>query len=315
MVKVLVTGGAGFIGSHIVDLLVTEGYQVAVLDNLSTGNLRNLNPKVELYKVDLTDFSGVKEVLAQYRPDYVIHHAAQVDVMTSLQDPVQDGTINILGSLNLFREAFQMGVKKVIYASSAAIYGDPGDTQPLPLSEGIPIYPLSPYGISKYTPEHYLRIAATAAEASYAVLRYANVYGPRQNATGEGGVVAIFSHLISQKQPVTIYGDGEQTRDFVYVSDVARANLAALRAEENGIFNVSTGRRVSVNELLALLQEIAGVSTVCHHLPLRPGEILHSALDPRKAKEKLGWKAQTNFSQGLQQTYNYFLQLVLEEGA
>ena len=315
MVKVLVTGGAGFIGSHIVDLLVAEGYQVAVLDNLSTGNLRNLNPKVELYKVDLTDFSGVKEVLAQYRPDYVIHHAAQVDVMTSLQDPIQDGTINILGSLNLFREAFLVGVKKVIYASSAAVYGDPGATQPLPLSEEIPIYPLSPYGISKYTPEHYLRIAATAAEANYAILRYANVYGPRQNATGEGGVVAIFSHLISQQQPVTIYGDGEQTRDFIYVGDVARANLAALQVKENGTFNISTGQRISVNQLLALLQEIAGAHTACSYLPLRSGEILHSALDPQKAKEKLGWEAQTNFSQGLRQTYDYFLQLVLEEGA
>lgn len=304
--KALVTGGAGFIGSHIVDLLIKHGYAVAVLDNLSTGNPQNLNPGADFYEVDLTDFAKVSEAIKEYAPDYLIHHAAQVDVTTSLKDPLRDAAINILGSINLFQEAYRAGVKRIVYASSAAIYGDPVE---LPLTEEALIEPLAPYGASKYTPEHYLRILAQQASAGYTILRYANVYGPRQNFTGEGGVVAIFSHRITKGERVKIFGDGEQTRDFIYVKDVARANLAALNADQDGVFNISTGTRVSVNELFGYFQEMAGGKGVCSHEPARPGEILHSALDPAQAHKKLAWEAQTNLEEGLKETYAYFLKL------
>ncbi|MBO8126631.1 MAG: SDR family NAD(P)-dependent oxidoreductase [Firmicutes bacterium] len=298
--KVLVTGGAGFIGSHVVDRLVAAGYRVFVLDNLSTGRLANLNPKAEFFQIDLTDYAAVREMLKAVQPDYVIHHAAQVDVTTSLSKPLHDAQVNILGSINLFQEAFRVGARRIVYASSAAIYGNPVR---LPLKEEDAIVPLAPYGISKYTPEHYLRILAREAGSGYTILRYANVYGPRQSATGEGGVVAIFAHRLAAGEQPVIFGDGEQTRDFVYVEDVARANLVALETGVDDTFNISTGSRISVNELVRAFEKVIKRSITPRYEKPRPGEILHSALDPSKAREVLGWQAETDLLTGLKRTH------------
>ncbi|NLY55378.1 MAG: SDR family NAD(P)-dependent oxidoreductase [Firmicutes bacterium] len=302
--KVLVTGGAGFIGSHVADLLCAHGYAVSIIDNLSTGRVSNLPQEATFFHVDLTDFDEIRQVVEAVRPDYLIHLAAQVDVTTSLTNPLIDASTNILGSLNLFQVAYQVGVKRIVYASSAAVYGDPAA---LPLSEDVKIEPLSPYGISKYVPEHYLRIFASESGGHYTILRYANVYGPRQNASGEGGVVAIFSSRIAAGKPVTIFGNGEQTRDFIYVEDVAKANLAALHSNCDGVFNISTGVRISVNNLFDLFRQIAGDTARCEYAPPRPGEIMHSCLDPEKAKACLNWQAETDIFDGIAQTYKWFV--------
>ncbi len=302
--KVLVTGGAGFIGSHVADLLCAQGYTVSIIDNLSTGRLSNLSQEATFFHVDLTDFDEVRQVVEAVRPDYLIHLAAQVDVATSLTNPVVDASTNILGSINLFQAAYRGGVKRIVYASSAAIYGDP---VMLPLAEDVKIEPLSPYGVSKYAPEHYLRLFAAAANSHYTILRYANVYGPRQNASGEGGVVAIFSSRLAAGKPVTIFGDGEQTRDFIYVQDVAKANLAALHANCDGIFNISTGERISINKLFDLFRQVVGDSARCEYAPSRSGEIIHSCLDPKNAKACLNWQAEIDLLDGIAQTYNWFV--------
>jgi UDP-glucose 4-epimerase len=222
--KVMVTGGAGFIGSHVVDMLVSAGYRVSVVDDLSTGRFENINPGVNFYRVKIEgdDFGRVVE---RERPDAVIHHAAQVDVARSMNEPLKDAGINVLGSVNLLENCRRYRVGKVIYASSAAVYGSPAY---LPVDEGHPVAPQSPYGVSKHTVEHYLRIYQEVYGVRYTVLRYANVFGPRQDASGEGGVVAIFIDCLLKGKRVKIFGDGRQTRDFVYAGDVACANLAAL---------------------------------------------------------------------------------------
>lgn len=299
--RVLVTGGAGFIGSHIVELLIEHGNDVAVLDNLSTGAEENLPPGVRLYKTDISS-PGIRDVFAAERPEVVIHHAAQIDVRRSVEDPLADAQVNILGSINLLEQARLAGVRKVVYASSAAVYGNP---LTVPVTEEHPILATSPYGASKYTVEKYLYLYRQLYGLDYTVLRYANVYGPRQDPLGEGGVVAIFSHRIAKGLPVTIFGDGEQTRDYIYVGDVARANLLALTAGDGEVVNIGCGEEVSVNRLLDVMQEVAGTEVTVVQAPERPGEIRRSALANSRARRALGWSPTLSLREGLERVYTY----------
>ncbi|OAT80233.1 SDR family oxidoreductase [Desulfotomaculum copahuensis] len=297
--QVLVTGGAGFIGSHLVEQLLSGGADVAVLDDLSRGSLANLDSRAALYHGDIRDAGFVRETLDRVRPEVVLHHAAQVDVQISVADPALDAAVNTGGAINLLEACRTAGVRKVVYASSAAVYGDPVY---LPVDEKHPLNPLSGYGISKHTAEHYLAAYRALYGLEFTVLRYANVYGPRQDATGEGGVVAIFTDRLLRGEPPRIFGDGEQTRDFVYAGDVAAANLAALDKGDGRVLNVGTGRAVTVNRLLALLQELTGVSLSAEYCPPRPGDIRDSYLDCTAAQEALGWRADTGLRDGLART-------------
>lgn len=307
--RVLVTGGAGFIGSHIVDALIARGAQTAVLDNLSTGRFENIDPRVNFYKGDLRDEKFVRDTLRSEKPGYVIHHAAQIDVQTSVDNPAADAAINIMGTINLLEACRACGVRKIVYASSAAVYGNP---RYLPVDEKHPVHPLSGYGVSKHTVEHYLAVYKALYGLDYTALRYANVYGPRQDATGEGGVVAIFTDRLLRGQRCRIYGDGKQTRDFVFVGDVARANLAALEADSaagSGIYNISTGLPTPVNELYNILREITGSELEPEYCPPRAGDIEHSYLDERAAATGLKWRATQTLVDGLRDTVEYYKQM------
>ena len=300
--KVLVTGGAGFIGSHIVDALVGLGFQVSVVDDLSTGRFENINPGVNFYRlgVESADFQGA---IGRERPEAVVHLAAQVDVQRSLREPLADAETNILGAVNLLEACRRFNVGKVIYASSAAVYGSPAY---LPVDEKHPVEPQSPYGASKHTVEHYLRIYGEVYGVRYTALRYSNVYGPRQDATGEGGVVAIFVDKLLNGEAPKIFGDGEQTRDFVFVKDVAAANLAALHRGDGMILNVSTGARLSVNSLFKTLKKITGSLLEPVRCPPRPGDITHSYLSNEKAREALEWRPLHSLEEGLRETVEFY---------
>ena len=300
--KVMVTGGGGFIGSHVVDMLVAAGYRVSVVDDLSTGRFENINPGANFYRVKIED-DDFGRVVERERPDVVIHHAAQVDVVRSLQEPLQDARINVLGAVNLLENCWRYRVGKVIYASSAAVYGYPVY---LPVDEAHPVVPQSPYGVSKYTVEHYLRVYQELYGVRFTVLRYANVFGPRQNADGEGGVVAIFIDRLLKDKRVKIFGDGRQTRDFVYVGDVACANLAALERGDSEVLNISTGASLSVIDLFQLLKGLTGSSLEPEYCPPRPGDILHSCLANERAREVLGWSPRSTVEEGLRRTLDYY---------
>ncbi|MBO2521850.1 MAG: UDP-glucose 4-epimerase [Firmicutes bacterium] len=299
--RVLVTGGAGFIGSHIVERLLEQGHDVSVIDNLSTGREENLPRGVRLYRIDVTS-PDIGEVFAKEKPECVVHQAAQVDVRKSVADPALDASVNVLGSINLLEHCRRAGVRKVVYASTAAVYGNP---RTVPVPEDHPIQPASGYGISKYTVEQYLEVYRQLYQLDYTILRYANVYGPRQDPFGEGGVVAIFAHRIARRQPVTVFGDGQQTRDFVYAGDVAEANLLALDGGSGGVFNISTGAEVSVSRLIALFEGLTGHKAEVRHAPERPGEIQRSALDNRRAREVLGWSPRVSLDAGLEKLLAY----------
>ncbi|MZQ85678.1 NAD-dependent epimerase/dehydratase family protein [Paenibacillus sp. 5J-6] len=300
--NILVTGGAGFIGSQIVDDLLQEGHDVHILDNLSTGHMAYVNPRAVFHHGDLLD-SGLAEVFAAARPEVVIHHAAQIDIQTSLANPFLDAKINILGTIALLEQCREHGVRKLIYASSAAVYGTP---QYLSVDEAHPVRPLSFYGISKHTPEHYIESFALLSGMDYTILRYANVYGVRQDPKGEGGVVAIFlDKLLEGKQPI-IYGDGEQTRDFIYVQDIVRANRAALNKGSRGIYNISCNEQTSVNDLLKEMCSITGSSFNPSYEAARTGDIVHSRLDNRAALNALGWSPMFTLRDGLGATFAYY---------
>ncbi|MDA8233298.1 MAG: SDR family oxidoreductase [Clostridia bacterium] len=300
--KVVVTGGAGFIGSHIVDRLIEEGHDVVVVDNLSTGNVGQIRPEGEFYQLDITD-AALEEVFAKERPQFVIHHAAQIDVQKSLEDPVLDASVNILGTVNLLNCCVKYEVGKVIYASTAAVYGVP---QYLPIDENHPVGPISNYGISKYTPEQYLKVYQEMFGLNYTVLRYANVYGPRQGVKGEGGVICIFANKFLAGQAPFIFGDGSQTRDFVYVGDVVKANLAALEKGDGGVFNIGTGVQVSVNELLEQFKLLLGGSIEPVYEPPRAGDIRDSVFDVSRAAEVLDWQSEWSLEDGLRETVKYY---------
>ena len=301
--KFLVTGGAGFIGSHLVDKLIKEGHKVVVIDNLSIGRKENLNPKAKFYKIDICSYR-ISQIFKKEKPEVVFHYAAQIDVRKSVKDPVEDAKINILGTLNILENCKKYNIRKVIFASTGgAIYGD-ADIVPTP--ETYPELPLSPYGIAKLTIEKHLSYYYKVFGLPYVSLRLANVYGPRQNSKGEAGVVAIFcDKMLSKKQPI-INGDGKQTRDFVFVDDVVEANISALKKDKVGIFNIGTARETDVNTLFKKLRELTDSKCAKIHGPTLPGEQKRSCLDYSEAKRELGWQPKYSLDKGLKKTVEWF---------
>ncbi|MCI0548788.1 MAG: NAD-dependent epimerase/dehydratase family protein [Candidatus Rokubacteria bacterium] len=302
--RVLVTGGAGFIGSHVVDTLIAAGHDVAIVDNLATGDRAWVHPRARLHVVDLRS-ARLDEVVAAERPEVVFHHAAQAAVSRSVADPLFDASVNVMGGLNLLECCRRAGVGRVVYASSGG--AGYGDTDVIPTPESHPSLPASPYGVSKVAFEQYLQAWSAIHGRSGLSLRYANIYGPRQNPTGEAGVIAIFSHQLLSGQASTITGDGEQTRDFVYVGDVAAANLRALeRPEVMGAVNVGTGIETSVNEIYQRLIRVGGLDRPPRHGPARPGEQRRSCLLPARAAAVLGWQPSHSLDEGLAHTFAFF---------
>lgn len=319
--SILVTGGAGFIGSNLVDGLLAAGHQVVVVDNLSSGKREHLNGKARFYELDIGD-PELDEVFAREHIDLVDHHAAQIDVRHSVADPQGDARTNILGLLNILECCRRHGVQGVAFASSGGVvYGEPSK---LPATETFPKGPLSPYGVSKLASEFYLCYYAQVMGIPYVTLRYGNVYGPRQDPHGEAGVVAIFGEKLLRGETPVIYGDGDQVRDYVFVGDVVRANLLALQclrvpaggrgsgsaapggcAINDFAFNIGTGQGASVNELFALLKEITGFQGEATHEPERTGELRRIFLDANKAKEHLGWEPEVSLREGLRRTVAY----------
>lgn len=303
MKRILVTGGAGFIGSHVADAALAAGHEVAVVDNLSTGRREFVPPAAHFYPYDIKARETF-DLIVTWRPRVLIHHAAQMSVRLSVADPVFDAQENIFGSLNLFQAAAQAGVEKIIFASTGgAIYGDEA---PIPARETDRANPECPYGVAKLAIEHYLHFYHRQFGIIPVSLRYANVYGPRQNGLGEAGVVAIFiEKFLAGRQPL-INGDGLQTRDFVYVSDIVAANLRALDHPEPGIFNIGTGRETDILTIYLKLQQFIGSPLGPVHGPAKPGEQRRSALDAGLAREKLGWRPQVDLDAGLSQTVAAF---------
>jgi len=301
--RILVTGGAGFIGSHIVDAYVRAGHEVVVVDDLSTGKREHLPPRVRFLQADIQD-PAVRQLIAAEKIDIVSHHAAQMDVRRSVADPLYDARVNIIGILNVLEGAREAKVKKFIFASSGgAIYGE---QETFPADEEHPTHPISPYGVSKRAGEHYLYFYRAEYGLPYIALRYANVYGPRQDPHGEAGVVAIFTQrLLAGEQPV-INGDGEQTRDYVFVGDVAQANLAALQAEYTGPLNIGTGSETTVNQLFTTLRNLTGSAAREVHGPAKPGEQRRSVLTWSHAAQVLHWRPTVGLEDGLRQTVTYF---------
>ena len=304
---ILITGGAGFIGSHLVDKLVNLGHRVLVVDDLSTGKLRNLAKGASFYHASIVG-SGLEEVFQKERPEIVFHFAAQINPNHSLREPVKDAETNILGTLALIGASRRYGVEKFIFASSGgAIYGDPDYT---PCLEDHPIRPLSPYGLSKFVAEQYLDLYRRIYRLNYVSLRYGNVYGPRQDPLGEAGVIAIFATaMLDGKQP-RIFGDGEQQRDFVYVEDVVEANLLAMKEGVVGVYNIGTGTGTSVNQIFQLLGQTLKFRRKPVYAPARLGDVWQISLDFNKAKQEMGWEPRVSLSDGLLQTAEYFRNLV-----
>ncbi|MFA6170419.1 MAG: SDR family oxidoreductase [Candidatus Margulisiibacteriota bacterium] len=302
--RILVTGGAGFIGSNIVDRYLEAGHEVAVLDDLSTGKEANLNPQAVFFRKDLRDRDLAAAVL-DFKPDIVNHLAAQIDVRKSVIDPIHNADINELGTLNLLNAARDAKIKKIIFSSTGgALYGEV--SEPAGAAEEHPIEPISPYAITKRSVELYLHAYSQLYGLKYTVLRYGNVYGPRQDPLGEAGVIAIFCGKMLKGETPVIYGDGNQLRDYVYVSDVADANLLALNKGDNQIFNVGTGQGTSVNQLFAFLKEILKFDRPIGYEPPRAGELFRSVLDCRKIGRELGWTPKFDMKEGLKKTVAWY---------
>ena len=301
--RILVTGGAGFIGSHVVDDYLQGGHEVVVVDDLSTGHASNLNPSARFYALDIVD-PELATIFERERPEIVSHHAAQVDVRRSVSDPVGDARINVLGSLHVLECARQSGVRRVIYASSGGtVYGEPAS---LPCDEMHPVRPISPYGASKHVVELYLAMYCSNYGLEYVVLRYANVYGPRQDPHGEAGVVAIFASQMLLDAPVTIHGDGEQERDFLYVGDCVAANRIALSASPaNRVFNLGTGRPDSVNRIFALLKKITDYQRSPIYASAKLGETRRIYLDASRITTQWGWTPTVDLEEGLRRTVGH----------
>lgn len=308
--KILVTGGAGFIGSHVVDGYVAAGHDVVVVDDLSSGKRANLNPKAAFHQLDVLDPATADLVRAE-RPDVVNHHAAQMDVRRSVADPVFDARVNILGTIGLLEAARQAGVRKFLFVSSGgAVYGE---QEAFPAPESHPTWPVSPYGVSKRSGELYAHFFQAAYGLPFVAFRYANVYGPRQDPHGEAGVVAIFSGRMLRGEPVTINGDGKQTRDYVYVEDVARMSRLALETDAGGPVNVGTGVETDVNTLAERLLAAAGSRSTLTHGPAKSGEQRRSVVDCRRAREVFGWRPEVSLDEGLRRTVEYFRARQAEE--
>jgi len=304
-VKILVTGGAGFIGSHVVDAYVAAGHEVAVLDNLATGREQNANPGARLYRSDLRDLPQVRQAIGDFKPDVVNHHAAQAEVPKSVADPGNDASINVVGGLNVLRAAVDHSVRKVIFSSTGgALYGEPDI---VPSDEDHPIRPLSPYGTSKYAFEQYLGTFERTFGLNYTTLRYANIYGARQDFFAEEGrVVAIFASRMLEGKPLTIEWDGNQSRDMLHVGDVVMANIAALEKGDGGTYHVSTGIPVTVNDLFRKLALLTEYKLEPRRGPQRKGDVYRISLDNSRAKEQLGWEPRILLEEGLRLTVDYF---------
>lgn len=301
--RILLTGGAGFIGSHVAEHLLLEGHEVAIVDNFFTGKRENLPKGVVFYEADIR--SGCSTAFEEFRPEAMSHHAAQISVRDSVREPDFDADNNIVGTLRLLRNCVKFGVKRVVFASTGgAIYGEQRE---YPASEDHPQYPLSPYGVSKLSVERYLYFYLAQYGLNYVALRYANVYGPKQDPHGEAGVVAIFSGNLAAGRTSRINGTGDQTRDYVYVGDVARANGLALNAEvPSDVYNIGTGIETSVNRLYAMMQEISGRDLPPVHGPAKSGEQARSSINPAKAARLMNWVPEVNLSSGLKQTLMFF---------
>jgi UDP-glucose 4-epimerase len=301
--KVLVTGGAGFIGSHICDRLAKDDHQLVIVDDLSTGHVEQVHPAARFYQLEL-DSPWLDELFKIERPQAVVHQAAQASVRRSVEDPVFDARVNVLGTAALLQAAVHHQVQRFLFASTGgALYGE-ADVVPTP--EDYPTRPLSPYGASKLAAEGYLQTFHALHGLSYAALRYANVYGPRQDPHGEAGVVAIFAQRLLDRQKAVINGNGRQSRDFVYVADVADANARALVSDQVGAFNVGTGVETDINRIFEILKELTGSAQEPEHAPGKPGEQRRSVVDPRHIGEAIGWRSQTGLREGLEATVRFF---------
>ena len=305
--KILVTGGAGFIASHLVDRLVLQEHEVVIVDNLSTGKKENVNPKAVFYKEDICNARDLEKIFSKEKPDIVNHHAAQVDLRRSVREPSYDAQVNILGSLNLIDLSCKYDVKKFVYISTGgAVYGEP---RYLPVDEKHPIDPLSQYGVSKHTVEHYLFVFKQTHQLNYTILRYPNVYGPRQDSHGEAGVVAIFTEQMLDSKRPTIFGDGTKTRDYVYVDDLINANISVMfnRSDLNGeVYNLGWGKEIKDIEIFEAVRDALEVNIKPIYDKKRPGEVDHNCLDNTKAVNELGWKPEINFREGIKQTTNFY---------
>ncbi|MBN1299077.1 MAG: NAD-dependent epimerase/dehydratase family protein [Actinobacteria bacterium] len=303
MKKVLITGGAGFIGSNIADRLIELGHEVIVLDNLSAGKIENVNSSAKFFKFDVRD-KALIDIFKSEKPDSVIHNAAQLSVRISVEDPLYDADVNVLGGLNVFNCCMQSGVKKVIFASSGGtVYGE---QQYFPADEKHATNPISPYGVAKMASENYLYFFNREYGLDFIALRYANIYGPRQDPLGEAGVVAIFSNKFIQGSCPVINGDGKQTRDYVFVKDAVDANVRAIESKFSGALNIATSQETNVNELFYMLRQISGKSIKETHGPAKPGEQYRSVLDYGLANKVLGWKPSVPIIEGLKITYQWF---------
>jgi UDP-glucose 4-epimerase len=303
--RIIVTGGAGFIGSHVVDEYIAAGHEVAIVDNFwahGGGRRANIHPKAKLFQVDIRD-KALPEIFSLFRPEVVNHHAAQHSVALSTGDPDYDADVNVRGLINVLESSAKHGVKKVIFASSAATYGTPQYT---PIDEKHPQSPESPYGITKMIAEHYLRYYAAAKGLKFTALRYGNVYGPRQDPNGEAGVIAIFTGRILQGQPIRVDWDGEQQKDYIFVGDVARANTIALTHGHNDIFNIGTGVATSVNALHRTIAAVVGRDVPIVGAPKRAGDVRMCVFAVDKSRETLGWEPSTRLADGIKKTVDYF---------
>lgn len=306
--KIIVTGGAGFVASHVADAYLERGHDVVILDDLSRGKKENINPRSRFYECDIRDRETVQRIFKAEKPDAVNHHAAQMDVRRGVREPLFDAQVNILGSINLIEAAVANGTKRFVYAATAgAGYGEP---KQMPVPEDYPMNPITPYGISKHTVEHYLFTFQCLYGLEYVALRYGNVYGPRQSSQGEAGVFAIFSEqMLGGIQPV-IYGDGKKIRDYVYISDVVAANVAALNRGTNEIFNISSGIATTDFQVFETVRDLLGATFQPKYVPRRPGEIDRITLDISKAEKLLGWKPVVSLPEGAKITVASFQRCV-----
>lgn len=308
--KILVTGGAGFIASHVSDSFLALGHEVAIVDNFASGKRENLPKDAAFHEVDIRD-DKLRDVFAAEKPEVVVHHAAHIEVARSVREPAYDASINILGSLNLMECCREYGVRKIIYAGTGgALVGEPIY---IPVDEAHPIDPLAPYGVSKHTVEHYLFTYKANHGIDYTVLRYPNVYGPRQDPHGEAGVVAIFSLMMLRGQHPTIFGDGTKPRDYCYVGDIAAANVLALNSPVNGVYNLGRGIEVTDLEVFEAVRTAVGSDMAPQFAPVRPGEVEHIALDAAKAKRELGWTWKVDFADGVAKAADFYREQVKRE--
>ena len=307
--NILVTGGAGFIGSNLVDRLIGKGDKVVIIDNLSTGKIENVRNGAKFYQLDICN-KKIVDVFKKENIDIVYHKAAQVDVQKSIENPIFDGNVNILGTINILEACKATNAKKIIYSSSAAVYGDP---KYLGIDEEHPINPISYYGISKYTPENYMRMYNELYNIDYTILRYSNVYGIGQESKGEGGIIDIFIKKLLKGESPIIFGDGSITRDFIYVEDIVEANIKALNRGSKEVFNIGTGKETSIKELFHMIKKIMDIDIKAEYGKEQKGDIKNSFFNINKAKEKLGWTPQYRLKEGLIKTIKYYEESLIEE--